>query len=73
MSKVATLIIIIIEIQIIIIIIIVIMMTLFRCPIYLASQRPTNWGHHLYHSKVDGDLSHEGHTYKYTRLQRPTV
>ena len=28
--------------------------------IYLAGQRPTNWGHHLYHSKVDGDLSHDG-------------
>ena len=35
-------------------------MTLFRCQvIYLAGQSPTNWGHHLYHSKVDGDLSHE--------------
>ena len=34
-------------------------MTLFRSQvIYLADQRPTNWGHHLYHSKVDGDLSH---------------
>ena len=27
--------------------------------IYLAGQRPTNWGHHVYHSKVDGDLSHD--------------
>ena len=26
--------------------------------IYLAGQRPTNWGHHFYHSKMDGDLSH---------------
>ena len=35
-------------------------MTLFRCQvIYIAGQRPTNWGHHLYHSKVDGDLSHD--------------
>ena len=29
--------------------------------IYLAGQRPTNWRHHLYHSKVDGDLSHDRH------------
>ena len=35
-------------------------MTLFRCQvIYLAGQRPSNWGHHLYHSKVDGVLSHD--------------
>ena len=27
----------------------------------LADQRPTNWGHHLYHSKVNGDLSHDRH------------
>ena len=27
--------------------------------IYLVGQRPTNLGHHLYHSKVDGDLSHD--------------
>ena len=41
-------------------IIIIIIMTLFKCQvIYLAGQRPTNWGHHLYHSKVDGDLSHD--------------
>ena len=33
-----------------------IIMTLFRCHvIYLAGQRPTNWGHYFYHSKVDGD------------------
>ena len=38
----------------------------FRCQIYLAGQRPTNWGHHLYHSKVDGDLSHDRHTHKHT-------
>ena len=34
--------------------------TLFRCQvIYLAGQRPTNLGHHFYHCKVDGDLSHD--------------
>ena len=26
---------------------------------YLACQGPTYWGHHFYHSKVDGDLSHD--------------
>ena len=31
-------------------------MTVFKCQVYLAGQRPTNWGHHLYHSKVDGDI-----------------
>ena len=46
---------------IIIIIIIIIIMTLFRCHVYLAGQRPTNLGHHLYHSKVDRDLSHDRH------------
>ena len=30
---------------------------------YLAGKRPTNWGHHLYHSKVDGVLSHYRHKY----------
>ena len=30
---------------------------------YLANQRPTNWRQHLYHSKVDGDLSHDRHTH----------
>ena len=45
---------------IIIITTIYLIMTLFRCQIiYLAGQRPTNWGHHLYHSKMDGDLSHD--------------
>ena len=35
-------------------------MTIFRCQVmYSAGQRPTSWGHHLYHSKVDGDLSHD--------------
>ena len=24
-----------------------------------AGTRPTNWEHHLYHSKVDEDLSHD--------------
>ena len=37
-------------------------MTLLRCQVYLAGQRSTNWGHHLYHSKVDGKLSHDRHT-----------
>ena len=30
---------------------------------FLAGQRPTNLGHHLYHSKVDEDLSHDRHTH----------
>ena len=31
---------------------------------FIAGIRPTiaNWGYHLYHSKVDGDLSHDRHT-----------
>ena len=33
-------------------------MTLFRYQVYLAGQRPTNWGHHLY-----GDLSHDRQTH----------
>ena len=37
-------------------------MTLYRCQIYLAGQRPTNWGHHLYHCKMDGDLLYDRHT-----------
>ena len=38
----------------------IIIMTLFRCQvIHLAGQKPTNWGHHLYHLYVDGDLSHD--------------
>ena len=31
-------------------------------PSLIAGQRSTNWGHHLYHFKVDGDLSHDRHT-----------
>ena len=50
------------HIIIIIIIIIMMMMTLFRCHFYLAGQKPTNWGHHFYHVKVDRDLSHDRHT-----------
>ena len=38
-------------------------MTLFRRQVCLASQRPINLGHHFYHSKVDGDLSHDRHTH----------
>ena len=38
-------------------------MSLFRYQGYLAGQRPTNWGHHFYHSRVD--LSHDRHTHKY--------
>ena len=30
---------------------------------FLAGQRPTNWGHHLYLSKMEGDLSHDRQTY----------
>ena len=37
-------------------------MTLFWCQVYLAGQKPTNW-EHLYHSKVDGDLSYDRHTH----------
>ena len=48
---------------IIIIIITIMIMTLFRRQVYLAGQRPTNLGHHFYHSKVDGDLSHDRHTH----------
>ena len=50
--------------MIIIIIILIIIKTLFRCQVYLAGQRPTNWGHHLNHSKVDRDLSHDRHTHR---------
>ena len=32
--------------------------------IYLAGQRPTNWGHRLYHSKVEGGISHDRYTHK---------
>ena len=28
----------------------------------LAGQRPTNLGHHLYHSEMDRDLSYDKHT-----------
>ena len=38
---------------------------------FLAGQRPTNWRHHLYHFKVDGDLSHDRH--KHRSLQGPRV
>ena len=37
---------------------------LFRC--LIAGWRPTNLGQHLYHSKVDGDLSHDRHTHTHT-------
>ena len=40
---------------------------------YLAGQRPTNWGHHFYHSKLDGDLSHDRHTHKLRSLRGSTV
>ena len=53
----------IIIIIIIIITIIIIIMTLFRCQVYLADQRPITCGHHLYHSKMDGDFSHDKHTH----------
>ena len=38
-------------------------MTLFTCQVYLAGQRPTNWGHDLYYSKVNRDFSHDRHTH----------
>ena len=38
---------------------------------YLAGQRPTNWGHHLYHSKVDGDFSHDRHKHINTGIMSP--
>ena len=45
-------------------------MTLFRCQvIYLAGQRPSNWGHHLYHSKVNGDLSHDRQIHTHTSTE----
>ena len=54
----------IIIIIIIIVMIMIVLMTLFRCQvIYLAGPRPTIWGYHLYHSKVDGDLPHDRHAY----------
>ena len=40
----------------------IIIMTLFRCKVHLAGQRPTNWEHHLYHTKVEEELSHDSHT-----------
>ena len=33
-----------------------------QVPSLLAGQRSTNWGHNLYHSKVDGDLLRQTHT-----------
>ena len=40
----------------------IIMKSLFRCQVFeLTMQRPCNWGHHLYHSKMDGDLSYFKH------------
>ena len=36
--------------------------------IYLAGQRATNWEHNLYHSKVDGDLSHDRQTHTNTEV-----
>ena len=35
---------------------------------HLASERPTNWGHYLYHSKGDGYLSHDKQ--KHTQTQK---
>ena len=40
-------------------------MTLFRCQVYLAVQRPTNWGHHLQLSKVVGDVPYVRHKHRY--------
>ena len=34
----------------------------------LADQRLTNWGHHLYHFKEDGDLSHHRHMHTKTLM-----
>ena len=48
-------------------------MTLFRGQIYLAGKRPINWGHHLYHSKVNGDLSKDTHTKTHICLRGPMV
>ena len=44
------------------------MVTLFRCQVYLTGQMPSNWGHHLYHCKVDGDLSHDRHKHIDTNM-----
>ena len=43
-------------------------MTLFWCQVYLPGQRPTNWGHRLYHSKVDGDISQDRHIHTNTHV-----
>ena len=51
------------------------MMTLFSCQVYLADQKPTNWGRHLYDSKVDRRLF-TGHSHIDTDtvcLRRSTV
>ena len=40
-----------------------IIITSFRCQVYLTGERPTYWGHHFYHSKVEGDMSHDKHTH----------
>ena len=44
---------------ILIIIIIIIATTLFRCQVFHLAKK---LGHHLYHSKLNGDLSHDTHT-----------
>ena len=55
----------------IMIMIMIITKTLFRCRviyIYLAGQRLTNWGHHLYHSHMT-----DKYTHKHRSLRGPTV
>ena len=32
---------------------------MFFSSLTLADQRPTTWGHHFYHSKVDGEFSND--------------
>ena len=47
---------------------------LFRCQMYLAGQKPTNWGHCLYHYNVDGDISQDRQTHTQIHTSRgPTV
>ena len=41
-----------------------ILSTLFRCQVF----QPTNWGHHLYRSKVNGDLSNDRHKHRNTDM-----
>mgnify|MGYP001795588185 CR=1 FL=1 len=57
---------IIVIIMLIVIIIIIIITTI--------GQRPSNWGHHLYYFKVDGNHSYDRYIHKYCQsFWKPTV